>query len=110
MFGWLSNVYEVSDRYEEAAAAQKKFLTLMGASAEEVAGLSDAYATSGKDGYWQWQLDYWTEEAKQEYVSPSLELLSKVVYGPSSGGDLILPDSVDEFHVFNDFTQAPIAL
>jgi regulator of replication initiation timing len=38
------------------------------------------------------------------------ELLSKVVYGPSSGSDLILPDSVDEFHVFNDFTQTPIAL
>ena len=28
----------------------------------------------------------------------------------TSGGDLILPDSVDEFHIFNDLTQAAIAL
>ena len=28
----------------------------------------------------------------------------------ASGGDLIPPDSVDEFHIFNDFTQAAVAL
>ena len=38
-----------------------------------------------------------------------LELLSKVVDG-ASGGDLILPDSVDEFHIFNDLSQAAVAL
>ena len=37
-----------------------------------------------------------------------LELLSKVVDG-ASGGDLILPDSVDEFHIFNDLSQAAVA-
>ena len=37
------------------------------------------------------------------------ELLSKVVDG-ASGGDLILPDSVDEFHIFNDLSQAAVAL
>ena len=36
------------------------------------------------------------------------ELLSKVVDG-ASGGDLILPDSVDEFHIFNDLSQAAVA-
>ena len=39
----------------------------------------------------------------------SKELLSKVVDG-ASGGDLILPDSVDEFHIFNDLSQAAVAL
>ena len=38
-----------------------------------------------------------------------LELLSKVVDG-ASGGDLILPDSVDECHIFNDLSQAAVAL
>ena len=38
----------------------------------------------------------------------SNELLSKVVDG-ASGGDLILPDSVDEFHIFNDLSQAAVA-
>ena len=38
-----------------------------------------------------------------------VELLSKVVDG-ASGGDLILPDSVDEFHIFNDLSQAAVAL
>ena len=37
-----------------------------------------------------------------------VELLSKVVDG-ASGGDLILPDSVDEFHIFNDLSQAAVA-
>ena len=45
------------------------------------------------------------------YGSPRVvpELLSKVVDG-ASGGDLILPDSVDEFHIFNDLSQAAVAL
>jgi len=57
--------------YEDAIAAYQKFLTLGGASEEEVAGLADAYQTSGKEGYWRWMLDYWTERAKQEYVPPT---------------------------------------
>ena len=42
-------------------------------------------------------------------VVKNSELLSKVVDG-ASGGDLILPDSVDEFHIFNDLSQAAVAL
>ncbi len=64
----LSEMYELKRLYEEAIAAYQKFLTLRGASEEEVAGLADAYQTSGKEGYWRWKLDYWTERAKQEYV------------------------------------------
>ena len=63
-----SEVYASKGVYEEAVAAYQKFLTLGGVSEEEVAGLEDAYQTSGKEGYWRWMLDYWTERAKQEYV------------------------------------------
>ncbi len=64
----LSELYALKGLYEDAVAAYQKFLTLEGASEEEVAGLADAYQTSGKEGYWRWMLDYWNERAKQEYV------------------------------------------
>jgi len=67
-YSTLSEVYALKGLYEDAVAAYQKFLTLGGASEEEVAGLADAYQTSGKEGYWRWMLDYWTERAKQEYV------------------------------------------
>ena len=54
--------------YEEAAQAWQKTQILAGASEEEVTGLSEA-AARGREGYWRWQLDYWTERARQEYVS-----------------------------------------
>ncbi len=59
----LSEVYELKGLYEDAVAAYQKTLT-----EEEVASLADAYQTSGKEGYWRWMLDYWTERAKQKYV------------------------------------------
>jgi len=64
----LSEVYVSKGLYGDAVSAYQKFLTLEGASEEEVAGLADAYQISGKEGYWRWMLDYWTERAKQEYV------------------------------------------
>ncbi len=70
-YSTLSEVYALKGLYEDAIAAYQKFLTLEGASEEEVAGLADAYQTSGKEGYWRWMLDYWTERAKQEYVPPT---------------------------------------
>jgi len=63
----ISWIYEAKGLYKEAAAAYQKYLTLGGASQEEVAGLSDA-AASGAESYWRWKLDYWKERAKQEYV------------------------------------------
>ncbi len=67
----IVDVYEFKGLYGDAVAAYQKFLTLGGASEEEVAGLAKAYQTSGKEGYWRWMLDYWTEKAKQEYVPPT---------------------------------------
>ena len=52
----------------------------------------------------------WVIVNPQKGLHPAMdELLSKVVDG-ASGGDLILPDSVDEFHIFNDLSQAAVAL
>ncbi len=66
----LASVYEATGSYQEAVAARQKWLALGGRSEEDIAGLLDAYATSGKDGYWRWLLDNVTEYAQQEYVSP----------------------------------------
>ena len=76
-------------------------------------GRIDRYAISGP-----WRRDlatdldaiqHWGATAGLSLVSHEEELLSKVVDG-ASGGDLILPDSVDEFHIFNDLSQAAVAL
>jgi len=65
----ISEVYELKGLYEDAVSAYQKFLTLEGIANEgEITGLADAYQISGKEGYWRWMLDYWTERAKQEYV------------------------------------------
>jgi non-specific serine/threonine protein kinase len=62
-YALFPSVYERQELYEEAIAAYQKTL-----SEEEVASLADAYQTLGKEGYWRWWLDYWTEMAKQRYV------------------------------------------
>jgi TolB-like protein len=68
-YQWLSRAYESKGLHGDAVSAYQKFLTLEGiANEEEITGLADAYQTSGKEGYWRWMLDYWTERAKQEYV------------------------------------------
>ena len=63
----LSRVYSAQGLYEEAANPLHKFLILEGASEEEVAGLLDA-AALGAETYWRWQLDFYRERAKREYV------------------------------------------
>ncbi len=62
--------YEKMGMYKEAAAAWQNDQILEGTSEEAVAGLSDA-ADLGAEAYWRWKLDFYTEKAKQEYVSPS---------------------------------------
>jgi len=68
-YRYLSWPYEAQGMYQEAAAAYQRSLILGGATEEEVAGLSDA-ATLGAEAYWRWKLDYFTEKAKLEHVSP----------------------------------------
>jgi tetratricopeptide (TPR) repeat protein len=54
----LTLVYQSKGLYEEAVPSYQKWRILQGASEEEVAGLAEAYQTSGKEGYWRWLLDY----------------------------------------------------
>ena len=63
----ISWMYQEQRQYKEAAAAYQKYLTLGGASQQEVAGLAEA-AALGHEDYWRWRLDYWKERAKAEYV------------------------------------------
>ena len=73
---------------------------------------SKAFLDSGKNGLTrETRRDATTDEVRRlkEENEALKELLSKVVDG-ASGGDLILPDSVDEFHIFNDLSQAAVAL
>ena len=65
----LAWTYEAMGLYPEAAASYQEYLTLGGASEEEVAGLSNA-AASGAESYWQWRLDYTQERAREQYVEP----------------------------------------
>ncbi len=59
-YGVLAHMYELTGQYEKAASAHQKGWVLGGATEEEVAGLSNAWTTSGFEGYWQWKLDYLT--------------------------------------------------
>jgi len=64
-------VYEAKEMYQEAARVFQRERILLGASEEEVAGLTDA-AASGAEGYWRWRLAYYREIAKQgEKVTPT---------------------------------------
>ncbi|MDA2935317.1 hypothetical protein MYX82_13390, partial [Acidobacteria bacterium AH-259-D05] len=63
--------YETTGRYPEAVATSQKWLTLGEASEEDVAGLAEAYSTSGSEGYWRWWLEYLEERSQRAYVRPS---------------------------------------
>ena len=72
-YGTLAGVYELQGFYREATEPRQRWLILRwGASEEDVAGLLDAYETSGKEGYIRWLLDYWQEKARTEYVQPNV--------------------------------------
>jgi TolB-like protein/tetratricopeptide (TPR) repeat protein len=68
VYARLNDVYQAMELYDEAAAAWQKWQILEGVSEEEIAGISEA-ASSGKETYWRWLLNYWTEKTKREYVS-----------------------------------------
>ncbi len=67
----LVDIYVATGSYQEAVAVQQESMRLQGVSEDTIAGFLDAYATSGMDGYWRWLLDYRTEQAKRQYVSPT---------------------------------------
>ena len=72
-YNLLALIHVHMGQYEEAIPFRQQYLTFRGASEEDIAGLADAYATSGSKGYWGWLLAYWTERANRgEFVDPAL--------------------------------------
>ncbi len=53
----LAGLYQLTGQYEKATSSHQRQWVLGGDTEEEVAGLSDAWAKSGAQGYWQWVLD-----------------------------------------------------
>ena len=69
-YEYLGDIYENMNQYQEAVGARQKELALGGASEEEILGLSRAYTTSGREGYWGWWLDYYKGRVTRgEFVS-----------------------------------------
>jgi len=64
----LASINEVRGLYEKAASAHQKEWVLGGATEEEVAGFSNAWITSGAEGYLRWILDYKTKRSQHEHV------------------------------------------
>ena len=67
----IADINEHKGLYEKATSAHQKQWVLGGATEEEVAGVPNAWATSGAKGYWQWILDYKTDKSQHEYVPAS---------------------------------------
>jgi tetratricopeptide (TPR) repeat protein len=65
----LSWTYEQKGMWDEKIASDQKFLTLTGASAQEVAALGQAYAVAGVQGSWEWWLEWAKEKATHGYFS-----------------------------------------
>jgi len=74
LYNGRGDTYAAMGQYEDAARAWQKEQILGGATEKEVTGLSEA-ATRGQEGYWQWQLDYFRDKAKETYV-PTTEFAS----------------------------------
>ena len=72
-FYFLMWAYQYKGMFEEAATAYGNYAVLSGDVSQEEAerratALKEAYRKSGAKGYWQKQLDLWTEDRRQHYV------------------------------------------
>jgi TolB-like protein/Tfp pilus assembly protein PilF len=59
-FAWpyhlMADIYARQRRFEDAVAAERKYLALSSNEPNEIRSLEKAHATSGGEGYWSWQL------------------------------------------------------
>ncbi len=72
-YDFLMWAYQYKGMFEEAATAYGNYAVLSGDVSREEAerratALREAYRKSGAKGYWQKQLDLWTEDRRQHYV------------------------------------------
>ena len=65
----MANAYARRGMYEEAMAAERKYLRHSGNDPDEFRTLEEAYAKSGGDGYWTWRLRRLNDEAQQTGTS-----------------------------------------
>ena len=71
-YNLLANIHEDMGLYEEAVPYRQQQLTLLGASVKDIAGIAEAYAISGSEGYWRWLLNAVTEAVNRgEFVDPT---------------------------------------
>ena len=67
VYWWLGEAYEQKGLYDQAVAAHLRHEELSGTDA---APLREAYAASGREGFWRKLLDLKKEQAKHEKASP----------------------------------------
>ncbi len=70
----MADIYARQKRYEEAVAAERKFVALSGGEPDEIQSLEKAYATSGGEGYWTWRLQRLEDQARRTGNNPSVHL------------------------------------
>ena len=71
VYSWLERAYEAKGLYDQAIAADLKYLTLVGISPEKIAAQNEAYKVSGWKGYWHKQIEFLKEQAQRSrYTDP----------------------------------------
>jgi TolB-like protein/Tfp pilus assembly protein PilF len=70
----MADIYARQGRYEDAVAAERKYLALSGGQRKEIQSLEKAHATSGGEGYWNWQLQRLKDETRRSGNTPSVRL------------------------------------
>ena len=73
-YGRLAAIYELTGKYEKAAPSRQREWVLGGATEEEVAGLRNALATAGVEGYWHWILEYYTNTYENDRMTEVAEV------------------------------------
>ncbi len=77
-FAWpyhlMADVYARQKRYQDAVAAERKYLALSGHEQDDIESLERAYATAGGEGYWNWRLQMLNDQARRSGKTPSVRL------------------------------------
>jgi TolB-like protein/Tfp pilus assembly protein PilF len=77
-FAWpyhlMADIHARRGRYEDAIAAERKYVTLSGDQPNKIRSLEKAHATSGGKGYWRWQMQGLKDETRRSGNTPSVRL------------------------------------
>jgi TolB-like protein/tetratricopeptide (TPR) repeat protein len=88
-FGWpyhlMADVYARQKRFDDALAAERKYVALSVDDPDVLQSLEQAYATSGDEGYWTWQLKRLSDQARRTGRTPSAQLA--IVHAQLGGRD-----------------------